>query len=216
MASENSKNPLIDRLVADLAPVRPMRMREGLGSALAMAAVTVLASAVLFGLRGDLMSGALDPVYILSLGLTLMLAIASAVAVVQMGRPQVGGRSSGWAWAAAMAALLPLASLITNIQFYAETGATAISGGGIHCVYRGIVLSLAMSAVLTLWLRRGAPTSPTRAGWLTGIAAGSIGIFAVALGCDANDIGHIGFWHGLSVIGSALLGRLIVPPLVRW
>ena len=80
----------------------------------------------------------------------------------------------------------------------------------------GCTLGLATASVLILWLRKGAPTSPERAGLLTGIAAGSSGIFAFALHCPHNDIAHIGIWHGLVVIISAMAGRAVVPRLIRW
>jgi hypothetical protein len=207
---------LIDTLVADLTPVRPLRFATGMALAGAAALVTLFVSMRTLGLRDDLFGSYLDPVYIVSLGLTLVLAIAATVSVIQMSRPHVGNRTNGWGWAAAMAAVLPLGTLITGAQFYAQHGTTGIDDGGGHCLYTGILLGTMMAAALTMWLRRGAPTSPTRAGWLTGIAAGSIGIFALSLYCPHDDIGHIGLWHGLSVVGSALLGRLIVPPLIRW
>ena len=48
------------------------------------------------------------------------------------------------------------------------------------------------------------------------MAAGSAGIFAVTLYCPHNDLLHIGFWHGLSVVLAGIAGRLIIPSLVRW
>ena len=80
----------------------------------------------------------------------------------------------------------------------------------------GLLAGLASAAVLVAWLRRGAPTSPERAGWITGIAAGSLGMFAFSLYCPDDSIYHIGLWHSASVIVAALLGRLIVPRLIRW
>ncbi|MEY4270886.1 MAG: hypothetical protein RLZZ58_2102 [Pseudomonadota bacterium] len=219
--TNDTQNPpiasaLIDGLVADLNPVRPMRFANGMLLTGAAALLTIFVSARTLGLRSDLFSGYLNPVYVMSLGLTLLLAIAASVAVIQMSRPHVGNSPSGWGWAAAMAAVLPIGTLVTSAQFYANTGTAGVDGEGGHCLYTGVLLGTMSAAALTLWLRRGAPTSPTRAGWLTGLAGGSIGIFALALYCPYDDIGHIGFWHGLSVVGSALLGRLIVPPLIRW
>jgi hypothetical protein len=87
---------------------------------------------------------------------------------------------------------------------------------GLDCLMMGSGLGLLIAAVLVWWLRRGAPTSPERAGLLTGIAAGSFGIFAFSFHCPYNDIVHIGLWHGLAVVVSAALGRLIVPRLIQW
>ena len=80
----------------------------------------------------------------------------------------------------------------------------------------GIALGSIVGLSLTFWLQKGAATSPERAGLLTGLAAGSSGIFAFALHCPHNDIAHIGLWHGLAVAVSAAIGRLIVPRAIRW
>lgn len=60
------------------------------------------------------------------------------------------------------------------------------------------------------------PTSPERAGLIAGIDAGSLGMFAFSLNCPEDGLYHIGLWHILSVIASALLGRCFVPRLIRW
>jgi hypothetical protein len=74
----------------------------------------------------------------------------------------------------------------------------------------------ATAVPMVLWLRRGAPTSPERAGWLTGVAAGGLGAFAYSLHCPFNDVVYIGLWYSLAVGLCAVLGRLVVPRLIRW
>ncbi len=53
-------------------------------------------------------------------------------------------------------------------------------------------------------------------GLLTGVAAGSFGIFAFSLHCNYSDIVHIGLWHSGGVVLSAFVGRFAVPRLIRW
>jgi hypothetical protein len=65
-------------------------------------------------------------------------------------------------------------------------------------------------------LKAGAPTSPARAGWVIGIAAGAAGATIVALHCASNDVMHIALWHGLAVVLSGVAGRLLLAPLLRW
>jgi hypothetical protein len=207
---------LIATLVDELAPVRPMRLWEAVLACTVAAAATLILATLWLGVRDDLFGGHLGPFYLLSLGVTAILGMAASAAVIQLARPQIGSRPTGWAWVAAMAALVPLAGVLTQAGIYADTGRVLPHNGGAHCLYNGIALGVLVGAALTLWLRRGAPTSPARAGLLTGLAAGSMGLFAVALACPYNDIGHIGIWHGFGVIGSAIIGRLVVPPLVRW
>jgi hypothetical protein len=210
-------NTLIDNLVGDLQPVRPLRKWRGL-MATATGLVSTMAVVVLLrGIRPDVAAGALDPVFLLATGLFLLLGVAASVTVIVMGRPQVGTDHGGWIWAAAMAALLPLTALVTSV-FDGPSMAIARStpADGIVCMAFGTMLGLITGAVLVLWLRRGAPTSPERAGLLTGIAAGSFGIFAFSFHCPLNDIYHIGVWHSLAVVVSTAIGRLVVPYLIRW
>lgn len=206
----------IASLVADLKPTPPLTQSGGMARA-GLAALAAIAIAIFgIGIRRDLAAGQLDPVFLLSSGLFLLLACASAWSVIQMSRPHVGNHQSGWIWAIAMAALLPVSALLTWFVSLARGGTLTVDGEGWQCLVMGTVLGALMPVLLTLWLRRGAPTSPERAGLLTGIAAGSSGIFAFALHCPHNDIAHIGLWHGLAVVVSAVLGRLIVPSAIRW
>jgi hypothetical protein len=208
--------PLIAGLVADLQPVKPLRLGRGLVLAFSAMLACVVIVAFALGLRSDLMTGELDPVFLLSTGLFLLLAVASSFTVIEMSRPRVGAQRDGWMWAAATAALLPVSAvLIAGIAWFRGTPLT-LDTDGAACLVIAVMLGLLVGAVLVIWLRKGAATSPERAGLLTGLAAGSSGIFAFALHCPYNDIAHIGLWHGLAVVVSAAIGRLVVPAAIRW
>jgi hypothetical protein len=216
MTMQHSSDALIAELVSELEPVRPLRLGEGLALALAAAGVTALLVAWLAGLRADLMAGQISPMALVANGLYLGLGLAASATVVIMSRPQIGSDHSGWRWAAGMAGLLPLAGAIVAIG-----RGTAMRGGEgtaheLWCVAAGMGVSLLVFAALTLWLRRGAPTSPERAGLVTGIAAGAFGIAAFSLHCADDDIVHLGLWHGAVVAVMGALGRAIIPRLIRW
>jgi hypothetical protein len=199
-------NMLIAELVEGLEPVRPLRFSSGLGFALAGLGVTMTTVALLFGIRPDVMTGRFDPVFLLATGLFFLLGLASSVTVVMMSRPRVGSDHGGWVWAVAMAMLLPITAAIIGFG----------RGQGLDCLMAGSALGLVTFAVLVWWLRRGAPTSPERSGLLAGIAAGSFGIFAFSFHCAYSDIVHIGLWHSAVVVVSAVIGRTVVPRLIRW
>lgn len=209
-------NSLIADLVGSLEPVRPLRLSSGLGFALAGLGVTLSVVALLFGIRPDVMVGSFDPVFVLATGLFLLLGLASSVTVIVMSRPSVGSDHGGWLWAAAMTALLPLTAVITGLGRGSKVLSTAAAESGLDCMLAGSALGSLTFVVLVWWLRRGAPTSPERAGLLTGVAAGSFGIFAFSFHCAYNDIVHIGVWHSLVVVVGGLLGRIVVPRLIRW
>lgn len=214
--SPRDTGALIAELVGDLEPIRPLRLATGLALALAGLGLTLCLVVVLFGIRPDVVAGSFDPVFLLATGLFLLLGLATSVTVIVMSRPRVGSDHGGWLWAAAMAALLPIAAVITGAGRNQPLLSESAVEHGMKCLVAGSMLGLLTFAVLTLWLRRGAPTSPERAGLLTGVAAGSFGIFAFSFHCVYNDIVHIGVWHSLVVVLSGAMGRLVVPRLIRW
>lgn len=211
-----TSDALIAELVGDLEPVRPLRFGEGIAATLAAAALSAGVVLALLGMRADWRAGVLDPMELVASGLYGGLGLAASVTVILMSRPQVGNDHGGWRWAAAMAGLLPLAGLGAALG----RGGAGMSGEvmrhGAECFAVGAAASLLVFAALTLWLRRGAPTAPARAGLVTGVAAGAFGSFAVSLHCPDGDIVHVGLWHGATVLAMAALGRALVPRLVRW
>ncbi|MXP43357.1 NrsF family protein [Allopontixanthobacter sediminis] len=206
----------IEGLVGDLRPHQPLTLRRGLAIAVGSTALTVGIMALLAGLRSDVMTGHFNPVFLLATGLFLMLGVAATFAVISMSRPQVGNTHGGWMWAAAMAALLPVSAGVLGVADHGSAFFQSQPAQGIGCLVNGSLLGLITGGALTLWLRRGAPTSPQQAGLLTGLAAGSVGIFAYSLHCPYDDLYHIGIWHSLAVAASALAGRIFVPALIRW
>lgn len=207
---------LIESLVAELQPAEPLRLARGMKMALLSLGAGAGAMILMFGLRPDFLAGHPDPMALVGAGLFLVLALATSWAVVDMARPYVGIRRDGWGWTALMAAMLPAASLVLMITNRLGGEGSGLEMDGQQCLQYGLALGLFTALALTVWLRRGAPSLPGRAGMLTGVAAGSAGIFAVSLFCPHNELIHIGIWHGLTVIVAGLAGRLVIPRLIAW
>jgi len=206
----------INQLVADLRPVRPLRQAGGMAMTVAALLAGMLGVAGLFGLRPDVVAGQPGPMLLVPAGLFLVLALASAWCAVDMARPQVGLRREGWGWTALMAAVLPASAFVLAAGEWLAGRDVALDRAGWTCVAGGIMFGLATAVVLIVWLRRGAPTALARAGLLTGVAAGAAGTLAVSLECPQDGLLHIGLWHGGAVILCGLIGRVIVPRLIRW
>lgn len=216
MTMQRTSDALIAELVGELRPVRPLRLAEGIALALAAAAVSAAAVIGLFGMRADWLAGRVDPMGLVATGMFLGLALAGIVTVVIMSRPQVGSDHGGWRWAAGMAGLLPVAGALVALIRGRDAFSAEAMEHGIECLAVGSAASLLVFAMLVMWLRRGAPTSPERAGLVAGMAAGASGIFAFSLHCPIDDIIHIGLSHSAVVAAMALAGRVLVPRLVRW
>lgn len=206
---------LLESLVADLKPVTPLRQRNGMMLASLALAIGGLLVVAMLGMRRDFALGHPEPLVLTAAGVFLVLALASAWAAIGMARPAVGTRRDGWGWTALMAAVLP-GSALALICLKVITDQPVAIDRGQSCLALGCGVGLLTAAALVAWIRRGAPSSPARAGLLTGVAAGAAGIFAVSLWCPHDSLLHIGLWHGGTVVVMGLLGRLALPRVFAW
>lgn len=208
-------HPLIDQLADDLTPVRPMRLGHGIALVGLAALVTIGLVEVFDGLWRGIVSGRASAFFFIANGMLGLLGAASAVAVIRMAGPRVGNRHDGARWALAMFAVLPLAALVV-LGLQGNLEAVTHDPYGLDCFLAASSFAAVTFAVLVAWLRRGAPVSPAVAGTFAGIAAGAIGSFAYGLACPLDTLAHLGTWHTLPVVLGAAVGRVTVPPLVRW
>lgn len=206
---------LIDQLTGDLQPrnrISPWSGRALLALTAILTAATLVAR---FGMRPDFAAGHPHTIALICALAMLSLCVTFAVAVTAMARPAVGAMRTGWQWALAPLAILPIAAAVTAASDAGEL-ARMLPPEGPACLIVGTFASLASIALLTVWLRRGAPTSAVRAAWLIGIAGGSVGALAMAFVCPIDAITHIGTWHVGIVCTAALGSRLALPNFLRW
>ena len=211
-----SIDDLIDGLAGDLKPVRPRRVARGSLWVAAGWLGVGTALVAMFGPRADLATGAMPPLSMLAFWLIAAAGVAAAWSALRMGLPGVGRDYGGWRWAVGALLALPLAALFVAFGDGHSHAETAQRGFDIHCLAQGVVSGLGVGAALFFWLRASAPTSPTRAGWVIGIAAGAAGATIVALLCSSDDLVHITLWHASAVPFSAIIGRLALPRFLRW
>jgi hypothetical protein len=206
----------IEALTQDLVPVRRVKPRDAL---LVVGLATMVAVAVVFarfGLRADVMAGTPHPMVMIRCGTLLLLGFAALSAVIASARPGVGQASHGWRWALAGAALFPVTSAVLSLVNGGFPRAVLVAHSVPYCIGISTVSGLVIGGALALWLRTGAPTALNRAGWLVGLSAGSFGTFAYSLHCPSDTVYYIGLWYTLAVAISAMIGRLVVPRLIRW
>ena len=206
---------LIDELASDLAPVAPIRLWHGIALVAISALATVLLVELLDGLWRGVIAGRASTEFFITNGMLALLGAAASFAVIKMASPHVGNTHDGARWSVLMLGILPITALVMlGAGDFARTLTSDMYGFG--CFLAGAGFGLVAAAALTMWLRRGAPVSLKSAGTYTGIAAGAIGSFTYGLACPIDDIGHLGIWHVAPVILSGIVGRLAIPPLVRW
>ena len=179
--------------------------------------VASLASIAYFGWWSGLLAGQASGYFLITHGLLAVLGVASGLHVVLSAMPRIGSRADSALWSTIMLGIVPLVAIV---NLAAGNGDHAHEGLNDHVAAMCTVSSLlAGSLVLgasVLWLRRGAPVSIERAGWLAGLAAGSLGTLAYGITCPLDTLSHVGMWHIAPVAIAAVAGRLIVPPLIRW
>lgn len=206
---------LIDELASDLAPVRPLKLAHGV----VLLALAVLATIILVelvdGVWRGIASGRASALFFIANGMFGLLGAAAALAAIRMAAPRVGNAHDGARWALAMAGLLPAAALVV---LGLQGGFTEVIGDpyGVSCFLAGAEFGGLVFFALLVWLRRGAPVSPRLAGTFTGVAAGALGTFAHGLACPVDTLAHLGSWHVLPVVLGAVIGRIALPPLIRW
>lgn len=203
----------LDALAGELTPVRPLSPLAPALLAIALAAGGTALVAQQLGLRTATMG---TPMFLLRTAILLLLATAGVAAVAGMARPGIGRDRRGWRLAAAAAMLVPLAAGVAAIASRSPLAARIHAGDGMNCLGWSIGMGIVFGAALVLWLRRGAPVSPERAGTATGLAAGSLGTLSFSLHCPHDDIVYFGLWYTLAIGITTIAGRLFVPRLIRW
>ena len=207
---------MIDSLVDDLTPVKPLKARSGLALTLVIAAVFAVAVAVFGGLRGDILMGIPHPMFFLRAGALLLLGVTSSYAVIAMSQPAVGNSFKGWVWALLAALLFPATAIVMAMMAAPDNMAILVPRYGLECLGISMLLGTGIAATQIIWLRRGAPVALNRAGWLVGMSSGALGAAAYSLHCPFNSIFYVGLWYSLAVVLCAVVGRLVVPHLIRW
>lgn len=213
--NDMNKNFSIDDLVNDLTPVKPMNVNKGLALPMLMVAAFTALFISQLGLRTDLAAGAPQPLIVMRGGILLLLGLATAHAVVSMATPSVGKGNQGWIYAVGAALLFPISALIVAISNMSADMPVAVNTGW-YCFKMCLAAASATSIPMVLWLRKGAPTDLGRAGWLTGLAAGGLGAFAYSFHCPFTSVMDISVWYTASITTAALIGRIVVPHLIRW
>jgi hypothetical protein len=205
----------ISALVDDLQPVRILKPAHAIVFPLILTGISLAAIGTQMGWRPDLLTGTPSEMFLLRAGILALLGGACAHAALAMASPAVGKHSDRWQMALAAALLFPLCASIAMLSGNFGSAIDEMRYG-MECLLMSAIGGFATAVPMVLWLRKGAPTSPERAGWLTGISSGGLGAFAYNFHCPFSDLAYTGLWYSMAVGVCAVAGRLIVPRLIRW
>lgn len=211
-----------DELIALLAtgagPVEPefasRRFSMSLGWGVS---ATILAMAIMLGVRPDIGEAVSKPMFWLKLGFPLIIALAMYHAASVLARP---GTRLGRAPAATLAAVLAavwITAVIGLLNAVPGSRSTLVFGDTwLFCLVSIPLLSIPVF-VAAIWAMKGlAPTRPTLAGAAAGLLAGSVSATVYALHCPELAPPFIATWYVLGMAVPTLAGAVLGPSVLRW
>ena len=224
MEKQQSREALIAAMAADMAPVQRVKPSQGAALIAFAAVVASVCCIAIFEFWTGQITGDASPFFWITNGLLLLLGASSVSGLVSSALPRVGSRGNAPFWSAGMLALAPISAFITVLSWglnneHAHHAANVMNDPATwywECGVYGSMAGASVALAAVLFLRRGAPVSLERAGWLTGLAAGSLGALAYNITCPLDTLAHVAFWHTVPVLFWAVAGRLAVPHLIRW
>ena len=208
---------LIDRLCADLQPVRPgkvaRRLAAGVGVGVLVSAALML---VLLGPRPDMARASATAMFWIKAAYTLAFACVGFWAAERLARP-AGEARRRTIWFVAPFAVVAVLALAQLAAAPAPMRGPIILGGSASvCPWFILLLSVPPLGGL-VWAMRGlAPTRLRLAGAVAGLAAGGAGSFVYAMHCTERAAPFLATWYTLGVLAAGLVGVLLGPLVLRW
>lgn len=168
--------------------------------------------------RADLAPALLaeNHIFLLKLIFTVGVVIATLPIVRDLSAP--GRRIGLWS---ALAAVPFVMVLILALREFANAPAGEWShhlhhASWLECLWQIPALAIPAFAILTLSVRRLAPTNLVRAGAYIGLAAGGIGATGYAFHCPDDSMAIVAVFYTLAILEMTLIGALVGPQFLRW
>lgn len=215
MVTPEHHGALVDRLVQETTPIRPLwSVRTRLAVFAALAAVAVIAVAGLAP-RPDLGARLHDPSFLLEL---TALALATVFVALLALRNAVPGRSPSRLESLVALGLVIAAAFasLTQPDGPPLSFAAWVTVGWM-CAARTLVVAALPWALLLIAIRRGAPIHVSSAAAYAGGAALLLATMILRTACPLDGASHWLLWHfGTIVLGSGLSAALTATWLATW
>ncbi len=208
---------LLDRLAADAAPIR----RSALPRRLALAGIVGIVVAALImvpwlGLRPDIATAYLKPMFWAKFAYTLAFALLAFWAAERLSRPGGNLRRP----LLAIFALVALTGLAGIIQLLASgpdaTRRLVIGATALVCPFYIVTLATPIYAATVLIMRRFAPTNLGLAGFAAGLSSGATATWVYAFHCTESGLPFITIWYTLGILAAGFFGAIIGRYALRW
>lgn len=211
-----STNALIERLVADVKPVRrlldPTR-RAALWTAVAL--VFVCLGLAWFGIRHDIDTAWQSPDYLLRLALlvsTMWLSVVTAFRLAVPGR-ELRAWTRWWPIVALGALVAIAAGEVVSGAFFGTMGSPLRAW---MCVRKVAFVGTIPAILAVVLIQRAAALEPRWTALLGVLAAGAAGALTSELACPIRTPIHIFLWHITPVALFGVAGVLVGSVIVLW
>lgn len=171
---------------------------------------------ILFGIRPDIGTMLVTPLFWFKMAFPLALAAGSLLLLTRLSRP---GAGIGKRWIAPatpvlviwIAALAVLAAAPDSERLNLIMGFTWR-----RCPFNIAILSIPTCVTIIWAVRQLAPTRLRPSGAVAGLLAGSVATVAYCLHCPEMGVPFWGIWYLAGMLIPALLGWMFGPMLLRW
>jgi|SRR5262245_811911 len=208
---------LVTMLATGVSAVAPNTTTRRYATAIASGAFgAALLMAMLLGVRADIASAVLLPMFWVKVAFVGSLAAASVLAAMRLSRP---GVRLAWVPGALAAPVLAIWALALVVLAGADpTGRAGLFFGKTWTSCPLFIATLSVPVfIAVLWAMRGlAPTRLRLAGAAAGLLAGTTGALVYCLHCSEMGAPFIGFWYLLGMMIPTAVGALLGPRLLRW
>ena len=212
-----NREDLIAAMTEDLTPVKRVKPVEGILLIAFATLVAGIVSIAVYEWWDGLLTGEASGYFLITHGFLLMVGAASTAALVTSNMPRVGARANAPLWGASMLGILPAGAILSLLSGHGNHAREGLNDPvAFMCTTASLSAAALILVAAVMWLRRGAPVSIERSAWLAGLSAGSLGTLAYGITCPVDTLSHVGLWHVIPVGITVVIGRLVVPPLIRW
>lgn len=208
---------MVERLVADLAPVSRPPVAERLSLGLAAGLVlSLLIVGLVFGFRPDMGSATLTAIFWVKLAYVAGIGAIALWAVERLARPGVPtGNLLLWLLVPALAmTALAAIQLFDHPSGLRERLVMGFSAAA--APWRILVAALPLLLGLAWAVRGLAPTRLVFSGAMVGLAAGGFGAASYAMHCQETAAPFLLIWYSLGVLACCLIGAVLGPRILRW
>ena len=199
MSRERPEPTLIDSLVAELRPVRPVSYARIVLGCLVVEAVVAVVALWAYGVRPDLGTRLGEPGFLAVLATLCLAAVGSAAVAVRSAIPGREARPSAARPLLAVPIVLTLLVLLFAPWGRAWPGWSRLVEGCWSCVGLTFASGVVPWIITVAVLSRLAPLRELRSGLFAGFAAFLVGALVTELHCPVADSYHLAFAHYLPI-----------------